>query len=517
VLKDAPPELAEIVNRCLRKDPARRYQSMADVKLSAEELLARIATGQTASVRREAVQEEKSIAVLAFADMSPQKDQEYFCDGIAEEILNALAQLPCVRVASRTSAFQFKARSDDIRKIGAQLNVTTVLEGSVRKSGERLRISAQLINVADGYQLWSERFDREMKDVFEIQDEISMAIVGKLKITLTPGTACQIVRRPTDDLEAYQLYLKGRFYWNQWTIEGVQAGITFFEKAIARDPEYALAYAGLADCYTVLGGFGYIAPGECYPRAREAARKALELDETLAEAHASLGIALCFSEWNWKEAEQHFQRALKINPNMAGAYHAYGMGCLAPQGRLEEAYKVVARGADLDPHSISIALALGSVEAFRGDVDGALQRFDALKKMAPNFYLAYFHASSAYGAKGDFTAATAELERARQLSHADPRVLASLGHYYGLLGRTAEAQACLAELEELARVRYMQRVNFALVWIGLGEIDRAMEDIEQSIEAHDGWVAFLNLDPKFKALRGHPRYPELLGRMGLTS
>ena len=511
----AAPELERVVNRCLRKDPERRFQSMAELKGTLEELRQDFSSGITRSHSQQIRPEEKSIAVLPFRDLSAQMDQEYFCDGMTEEILNTLPQLCSVRVASRTSSFQFKGREEDIRKIGAALNVSTVLEGSVRKSGTRLRIAAQLINVADGYQLWSDRYDREMEDVFDIQDEISLAIVNALKLQLSADPACDLAKKPTENLEAYNLYLKGRYYWNQWTVEGLQAAIGYFEQAIALDPDYALAYSGLSDTYTVLGGFGLTPPGEYLPKAREAAVKALALDDTLAEAHTSLAIAMCFGEWNWSEAERHLLRAIELNPRFATAHHAYAMACLAPQNRSDEAFREFDLAMALDPFSMIIGMSAGYIETLFGRYDRAMIRFEQIKKAAPAYYSGYLYAGLAFDAMSRWDDELKELRHALELFDGDTRVNASMGYCYAKLGRTEEAREVLLDLEERAKRQYVPRVNFAIVCIGLNDRERALEELQRGFEVHEGWVAFLAVDSHFDSIRDHPRVQAMLRQMHL--
>ncbi|UCC83920.1 MAG: hypothetical protein JSW46_03010, partial [Gemmatimonadota bacterium] len=278
--------------------------------------------------------DRRSIAVLPFANMSDDPGNEYFSDGMTEEIINALAQLEGLRVAARTSSFAFKGKSPDVREVGAKLNVATALEGSVRKAGNRLRITAQLVSVADGYHLWSERYDREMEDVFAIQDDIARAIAEKLQVTLVAGVAEPLVRRPTENVEAYDLYLRGRFFAHQGG-EGPRKGLEYFQRALAGDPEYALAHAGIAEAYSQLGNTGILRPKEAMPRAREAAIRALELDETLAEAHLSLGWIGWTYDFEWSNAEKYFLRALELNPDLPEAHFKYGF-FLASMERGEE-------------------------------------------------------------------------------------------------------------------------------------------------------------------------------------
>src|SRR6266853_3730169 len=276
--------------------------------------------------------EPSSIAVLPFADLSPEKDQEYFCDGMTEEIIDALSKIGGIRVVARTSTFSFKGKQQDIREIGKKLNVAAVLEGSVRKDGNRLRVTAQLNSVADGYHLWSETYERELKDVFAVQDEISRSIVDTLQVKLARGRTSPLVK-PPEDLAAYDLYLQGRYHWSRWRTEGAEKSTHYFEQAIARDPKYAAAWAGLADSYAWLGFFGALPPSPVMPKAREAAQRALALDDSLAAAHTSLAYVKTLYEFDWAGAEREFRRAIELNPGFAEAHFGYGITWFAPMGR----------------------------------------------------------------------------------------------------------------------------------------------------------------------------------------
>jgi serine/threonine-protein kinase len=513
----APDALREIVDRCLARRTEDRYQRMSDVKSALEryhsEQTAPLSSSSSSWRVRQATPKETRLAVLPFADMSPQKDQEYFCDGIAEEILGALAQLPCVYVASRTSSFRYKETSEDIRAIGTSLNVDAVLEGSVRKAGERVRITAQLVNVADGYRVWSQRWDRRLEDIFDVQDEIAHAVVSALQVQFLPDAACAIVRRPTNDPEAYSLYLRGRHSWNLWTAEGLENAIAYFEKAIARDPSYAGAWSGLADVYTVLGGFGHRSPMEYMPKAVEAARKAIALDDTLAEAHCSLAIALVFSGWNWDEAELHFRRSLELAPRSGPIRHAWAAAYLAPHGRLAEAREQIELALSLDPFSLSITLTACAIETYCGNTDAALRRFEEAVRIAPNNYAPHFYAHGPLVTRGDYEGALRELAEAARLFPFDTRLTAVSGYCHGMLGRREQALECLVQLEALSEQRYVQSINKALVLFGLNRIDDSIPYVEKAIEEHEGWCVYLAVDAKFGRLRQHPSYPDLYRRV----
>ncbi|UCF78171.1 MAG: protein kinase, partial [Candidatus Eiseniibacteriota bacterium] len=321
---EIPSELHRIVEKAMAKAPEERYQSvgaLADDLTGLEVELESPALGRPAPRARR----RPSVAVLPFANLSADSEQDYFCDGMAEEVTNALSHVEDLRVVARTSSFAFKGRDEDVRAIGRKLNVSTVLEGSVRKAGNRLRITVQLVNVADGYHIWSERYDRDVGDVFTVQDEISLAIVENLKLTLLGNQKKKVLKRHTEDLEAYNLYLKGRWFWSKRTEDGLRKAIEFFEMAIKADPQYALAYSGLADSWNDLPTYGTSSPRETYPKAKKAALRALELDDALAEAHASLGLIKSEYELDWRGAETELRRSIALNPAYAPAHHWYSL------------------------------------------------------------------------------------------------------------------------------------------------------------------------------------------------
>jgi len=382
-----PEGLQRIVDKALEKNRKVRYQNMDDLRID----LRKLSKELELTISKEQSYTKKiqpSIAVLPFTNLSADKEQEYFCDGMAEEIINALTQLEGLRVVARTSSFSFRGKEIDVREIGRQLNIENLLEGSVRKAGNRVRITAQLINVADGYHLWSDKYDRNIEDIFAIQDEISLAIVDRLKVKLLKEEKAKLVKRFTENQEAYNLYLKGRYFWNRRYEGGLQKGIEFFQQAIEKDPLYALAYVGMADCYILLGHFGWLPPKEAYPRARTAAEKALEIDDKLAEAHTSMGWIRTFYDWDWVGAEEEFKRALNLNPNYATGYEWYAVS-LAPMERLDEASILLKRALELDPLSLMISTVVGLGLYWARQYDEALDQYRRTLEMDPNFSLAY--------------------------------------------------------------------------------------------------------------------------------
>ncbi|MGB7296996.1 MAG: protein kinase [Candidatus Aminicenantales bacterium] len=336
-----PEELSRLILKCMEKEKERRYQRVDEILAALAAIESRTPTTGIAAAKAPDTEKilearwKKSIAVLPFSNLSPEKEQEYFCDGLSEEIINALSHIRELRVVARTSAFAFKGKEIDIREVGEKLNVGAVLEGSVRKSGQRLRITAQLVNVEDGYHLWSGQFDREMKDIFDIQEEISLTIVDHLKLKLLKDEKEKILKRATEDHEAYDYYLKGRYFWYRRQEKDFQRGLQYFEQAIEKDPGYALPHVGIADTFNLFGVWDFMPPHQAYSRAKMAAKKALEIDPELAEAYASLGWIALFYDWDWPAAEEHFLKAIQMKPDYALAHHWYG-NCLFCTGRFDE-------------------------------------------------------------------------------------------------------------------------------------------------------------------------------------
>jgi serine/threonine-protein kinase len=504
IVEGLPREADSLLSRCLSKEPGERFQHTTDLKLALEEL-GRASPGSG----------PRSIAVLPFANLSADKDNEYFSDGLAEEIINALTKLPGLRVTARTSAFAFRGKDVDVREIGARLNVGIILEGSVRKAGNRIRVTAQLVNVAGGYHLWSERYDREMTDVFAIQDEISQVIVDKLRVQLVPGRP--LVKRYTGNLEAYNLYLKGRYHRDKETREGLAKSKEFFEQAIAQDPNYAPAYSGIAELFWLAAYRGVLPPKQVLSQAKSLALKALELDDTLAEAHAILGMLRVVPDFDWKEAEREFKRALELDPASPIARDRYAFFFLRPMRRLEEATAEVERALELDPLSPLCNYHLGYMYHLRRQYDRAVEQFRTTIELAPNYYVAYWILGLTYGVQEKFDDSMVALDKAVELSGGNPLPLAAKGVGYGLTGRTSEAKKVLAEMLEAARVGYVPAKCIAWIYMGLGEADTALEWLDKSIEERDPMSAHLNTEPYYDSLRSRPGYQALLRKMNLEN
>jgi serine/threonine-protein kinase len=509
-----PDSVRRIVGRAMEKEPEDRFQTAAELLTSLRSPLKGAGSGRAGGAASEP---EKSIAVLPFADVSRGKELEYLCDGIAEEIINALTKVEGLRVVARTSAFSFKGKNEDIRAIARKLNVDSMVEGSVRKAGNRLRITAQLINAADGYHLWSERYDREMEDVFAIQDEITLAIVNKLKVTLLGKDRAALVKRYTEDFEAYNLHMKGRYFWNKRTETGYLKSLEYFRQAIERDPSYALAYAGIADCYDLLGWYGYLAPQEAFPRARVAAEKARELDDTLAEAHASLGWISANYDWDWATAEQQYKRALELNPSYATAHQWYSE-FLTYMGRHDESIAEGHKALELDPLSLIINNDLGQVYYFARRYDESIAQLRKTLEMDPSFAVAHFFLALALAQKSMFDEAIEEAQKAMSLAgEGDTLILSQLGIICASSGRERQAREVLAKLGELSDEKYVSPFPVALIHAGLGESDEAFDWLEKACDERDHWVETLKVHPTLDGLRTDERYKKLLENTGLDS
>ena len=513
---NVPRELDLIVKRAITKNRDERYQQMRDFLTDLiavrEKLESEISKSQATGK-----QSVPSIAVLPFKDMSPAKDQEYFCEGIAEELLNALVQIEGLQVAARTSSAQFKDKAVNLQSIGRELGVQSVLEGSVRKSGDRLRITAQLINVEDGYHLFSEKYDRATDDVFAIQDEISLAIVDKLKVKLLPDEKSKLVKRHTENAEAYRLYLQGRYFWNRRHEGKVQRGLEYFQKAIAIDPDYALPYSGIADCYFSLGFFDFLAPKVAFGKCKEAALRAVELDPDLAEAHASLGNALFYFDWDWPAAEAEFRHAISLNPNYAAVHYFYGM-FLTAAGRFDDAVAQERRAMELDPIQPAIRAAQAFTLRLADRNDEAIATSRASIEFDPNFFVSWLNLGQEYALIGKFAEAEEAVLKAVDLAGGTSTlILLILGQVLEPAGKRDEARAILDRMLELSKSKYASaQLIAALYWL-FDEKDAAFEWLERAIDERDHWVCYSKYLPAMREMRSDPRIQGILRKLGLEA
>ncbi len=500
-----PGHIAQAIRRGLAKTRADRFATAAQFAQALASNVAAPAAPQAPAL--------KSIAVLPFADMSAEPGNEYFGDGMAEEIINALTGLGSVRVAARTSSFAFKGQNVDIRTIGERLNVGAVLEGSVRRAGSRLRITAQLISVADGYHLWSQRYDRDLADVFAIQDEISRAIVDTLKIKLLGAESTTLVQPATDNLDAYNLYLKGRYFWTQRG-EGLFKGLECFTQAIEKDPDYPAALAGIADCNNLLAWYGLASPGDAFARARPAALRAVAIDGACAEAHTSLAYIKMFHDWDWAGAEREYLRAMELKPGYATAHHWYSEYLLAA-GRFDEAIAEAKRAQESDPLGLILHALIGLAYYFARRYDEAIAECERTIDMGPSFLPTHLWLGLAYQQVGRKEDAVQVYQRAASFPSAGQFLLGFLGHAQGVAGHHRDAERTLDELHALAGRAYVSPFSIALVHLGLGAREESQAWLEKASEERSCWLVWLGVDPMFDSLRTEPRFQAILSRMGL--
>lgn len=436
-----------------------------------------------------AVDVRTSIAVLPFVNMSADEENEYFCDGLAEELLNALSKIDELKVAARTSAFSFKGKNLNVAEIGERLGVNTVLEGSVRKAGNRLRISIQLVNARDGFHIWSERYDRDMKDIFELQDEITLSVTEALKVELIGRERSAVFRHYTDNAEAYELFLKGRYHHYKYTAEGWHRAIEFFEKAIEIEPDYAPAYAAMTLSWGFLWFFGLISSDDAIAPMRAATDKALKLDKTLADAYLSSAIVSFFHDWEWRNAEDEFKRAVELDPRNAEAVSFYSM-FLAFEERLDEAIALTKHSLAIDPLAPVINMNAGWTYFTAGLLEEAREQVAKMIEIEPEFYGAYWLNGAICLVEGRYEEAVAELKKGVDLG-GHQTVLADLGSAYGLAGKTEEAEAVLNQLLEMRRTAYASAICIARVYARIGERDRAIEWLGTAVEERNGEMLFL--------------------------
>jgi serine/threonine protein kinase/Flp pilus assembly protein TadD len=516
---DVPGELERIINTALEKDRVVRYQSAREMVADLTRLKRERDFGRAAAAPSAAASPRvPSLAVLPFANLSGDKENEYFSDGLAEDIIDALAQLPGLRVMARTSAFAFRGKEADVREIGARLNVEHILEGSVRRAGHRLRVTAQLVKASDGYHLWSQRFDREMTDVFAIQDEISQAIVEKLQVRLAGDRP--LIKRYTENLAAYDLCLKARYHLLKMTPQGREAGRRYCEQAIALDQSFALAYVMLAESHLWSAFWGSTDPREAYSRAKLATLEALRLDDTIADAHSALGTVLGSGEFDWHGAEREFRRAVELSPHAKAVRYdyawCYAMWFLLPLGRLEEAMTEMRRALELDPLDPFYNSLLGYLLYVTRQFEPAAAQLQHAVELDPTFFFSYWMLSVVLVAMGRFDEAVAAAEKANELSGGDAMTRGVLGCVYGLAGRTAEARQLMEELTARRRLTYVSAFPLTMVHFGLGGLNESLEWTARGIEERDpGLVTTIKTARHYDPLRSHPAYQTLLRKMNL--
>lgn len=544
--RTVPHSLAALVTQCLAKNPDERPQSAREIVKRLESVST--SSGEHASPSRVLTRNRvliagtiavvalaiasavalrdrgattangsgrvESLAVLPFENVGGDTANAYFAEGMADELTNALAKVPAIRVAARSSAFTFQGKRVDAREVGRALNVGSVLEGTVRRAGNRMRVSAQLTSASDGLVRWSESYEREVRDVFSVQDDITRAIVGALRVKLDSASArVASARHGTTDLEAYDRYLRGRYAWNKRTPDGLKESIRYFEEAIQREPAYADAHSGMADAYISLFDYEILAAEEANPRARAAAMRALALDSTLAEAHTSLAHVL-LHEWKWDQAEAEFRRALELDPEQAATYHWYALA-LTSVGKLDQAVAMMQRAEQLDPLSARMSADMGMAYYGARQYDRAIQQEQKTLRLEPGFATSYWIMGMAYEQKGSLAEATAAYQNALKLRPGNPNYLASLARSQALAGRISEARGVLKGL--LDSKEPVSPFFIALVYTAMGEKDDAFLWLNKAVTERSGSVRYLKIEPRLDPLRSDPRFDGLLRRVGLKS
>jgi serine/threonine-protein kinase len=506
VRPDTPRAVEDAVARLLAKDPNERFATAAEVVAALEE--GRAATPRTSFGAA------RFIAVLPFVNASPQSDTEYLSDGITEELIDALTKVEGLRVASRTSVFALKGKPQDVRATGALLGVSAVLEGTVRQAGDRLRVTARLTATDDGRHLWSERYDRPLGDVFAIEDDIARTIVSTLRATFLADLVEPAPTQRTSSLEAYGLYLKGRFSWNKRSAAGAAEAIGYFEQAIAADPRYALAYAGLADAYALQVDYRGVPVREGFERAKTYAQQALTLDPTLAEVHASLGWVLFIYDWDWDGAAAAFRRALEIDPGYATAHQWYSFVVMT-QRSIDQALVEGHTALELDPASVSIRRSLGWLYYYARRYDDSLRHLRRAIAMDPLSEENYRMLGRVHTQCGAYGEAERALQEAVSLSPETAYATAALGYLYAVRGDRAAAERVLAELAARGRSGYVSPVAVCMVYAGLGMVDETFTWLERAYDERRGWLAYLKVEPTLDGLRSDPRFTALVRRMRL--
>jgi serine/threonine-protein kinase len=458
--------------------------------------------------------ENKSIAVLPFVNMSADKNDEYLSDGVSEELITALSKITGLQVKARTSSFAFKGKNEDIQKIGELLHVRHLLEGSVAKAGNKLRITAQLIQASDGNHEWSDTYDREMQDIFAVRSEVAQQVAATLKVRLLGEDKRKIDKKPTENLEAYNLYRQGRFYADKLSEEGMTKAVPLFQQAIEKDPRFALAYAGMADNY-VIAADAIIPPREAFSKAKEAALKAIELDDSLAEAHASLGFVHYHYDWDWAAAEKEFKRAISLNPRSAQSYTLY-THFLAGMRRYDEALNYGRRALELDPLSVSAHWFLGWGAIYAGRNDEAIGFFSKALELDPNNPWTRWFLGRAYLFRGNSPRAIEEIETGLRFGPDDPLGLGFAGYVYAVTGRRADALKILKRLDELQKRRFISTISRVYVYAGLGDKDKAFEWLEKAYQERSDSLAWFRFDPESKGLQSDPRFAPLMRKIGFS-
>lgn len=490
--------------------PKRGYRFIADVtKVSGEEPGAAQEVGGAEA-------KFKTIAVLPFRSLMTNDEHKYLGLGIADVLITRLSNIRQLTVRPTSAVVRYDDLEKDPVAAGLELGVDLVLEGTIRSLGERTRVTVQLVDIRQKAPVWAQKFDEEVTDLFTLEDSITERLASALMLRMSSEEEELLKKRSTENIEAYHAYLRGRYYWNKPTAEGLQRATEQFERAIALDPDYALAYAGLADAYNLIGAWGGVPPSLVLPRAKALAQKAIKIDETLAEAHTALGGVKAMYDWDWAGAEREFRRALELSPGYPSAHQAYALVCLVPTGRLDEALAEVTRAYTLDSLSLFINTSVGMVLNYGQRYDEALEQLQRVIDMEPGYFLAHWCLGYTYEQKGLYDEAVAAYRKARELSGDSSSTVKSLAHLLAASGKREEALTLLNELEEQARVRYVSPYDVAGIYAGFGEKEQALHWLDKALEDHSGSLVWLKVDNTFKSLRSDPLFKDILVRMRLT-
>jgi serine/threonine protein kinase/tetratricopeptide (TPR) repeat protein len=549
---DLPAELERIINKVLEKDRDIRYQHASDVKTDIKRLKRDTESGKRTQDDQPTARRSRrsmliyaaalviaaaaiaaaafylgssgrapinSVAVLPFANASGDPNAEYLSDGITEGVIDRLSGLPNVKVISRTSAFRYKKREIEPQKVGKELGVEALVTGRIIQRGDDLSVSVELVDAREDKQLWGEQYKRKLADITSVQQEIATAVSGNLRGRLTSEEKTRLNKPSETNSEAYQLYLKGRYHANQTTAAGLKKGIEYFQQAIDKDSGYALAYAGLADSYSSLGGgWQYLAPSDSFPKAKAAATKSLELDDTLAEAHAALAYAVLFADWDWSSAEREFKRAIELNPNSALSHARYAE-CLKMRLRFNEAMAEAQRAQELDPLSPDIVSGLGIVQLMARQYDESIAQFQKALDLNPNLPGVHAMLAWAYAMKRMYPQALAEYDRIAEqdkvTAAGNQFVAAMLGWVCAVAGRRTDALKIAQEFRDLSSHAYVDFYQQATIYAGLGEKEEAFRLLEKGYEEHSSSMTYLAVDPFWYGMRSDPRFSDLLRRMDL--
>ena len=459
---------------------------------------------------------EKSIAVLPFENASKDPNAEYLSEGISEALINSLTELQRLRVVARSTAFQYKGKDVDPRRVGRELQVAAVLTGRVRQAQDALSIQVDLVDAVTGAELWGEEYHRKISDVIAVKQAIAQEVTEKLKLKLSGEEQRRLAKSESTNTEAYRFYLRGRYFWNKRTPDGIKQAIVEFQQAIERDSHFALGYVGLADCYTGLTFYNFAAPHEAMPKAKESALKALSLDNTVAEAHATLAHVLMNYDWDWATAEKEFKRSIELKPDYATSHQWYAIHYLTATSRSEEALQEMKKALELEPASLVMNTFMGATLYYAGRYDEAIDQCRRTVEMDPNFAVAHWHLGLAYEQKQVFDEAIEEFRKAISLSQGSPLMRAALGHAYAKAQKTYEANKVLNELTELSKHEYVSPLEIAAIYVALGNNEKAFQLLENAYADHSFHLVNLNVSPHFKSIRSNPRFQDLVQRIGLA-